>query len=195
MKLSNLADAPLNPEESIALRRRSFDSLASENDDRDDFSDVSEEFGQSNAMVDGGKEAWKTLFAAWLIDFMTSGRQIPHPVYSRISLTSFSRLSIYWSLPSFLPYQPFLQRLPQRPRPSRYNSEWYCMACYSTHQCPRTSLPLAPERDTNLWMVAVSVSTCCSLVRNTSLAFTAVSGLLLWSCLGHILESLAGHGE
>lgn len=74
MKLSTLAESTLDPDESIALRRRSTDRLRSR-DDEQSLSDVSDlpGFGPDDAIVDGGREAWKTLFAAWIIDFMTSG--------------------------------------------------------------------------------------------------------------------------
>lgn len=77
-KLSTLGEASLDPEESIALRRRSTESLSDLGDDGDNLLDVSnlQGLGQSDMMVDGGREAWKTLFAAWLIDFMTSGKRL-----------------------------------------------------------------------------------------------------------------------
>lgn len=75
MKLSGFGEAAVHPEESISLRRRSIDSFGDSSDDGDNLSDVSDiaGLGQPDAMVDGGREAWKILFAAWLIDFMTSG--------------------------------------------------------------------------------------------------------------------------
>lgn len=78
MKLSTFGEATLEPDESIALRRRSTDSFSDLGNDGDSFSDASnlQRLGQSDTMVDGGREAWKTLFAAWLVDFMTSGERI-----------------------------------------------------------------------------------------------------------------------
>lgn len=77
MKSSNFAAshvAVVHSEESIALRRRSSDSQGGDGDNLFDLSDILE-FEQRENTVDGGREAWKTLFAAWLIDFMTSGEQ------------------------------------------------------------------------------------------------------------------------
>lgn len=81
VKLSTLGEAILDPEESIALRRRSTDSFSHLSDDGDNSFHVSDlpGSGQSDTMVDGGREAWKTLFAAWLIDFMTSGMHFRKP--------------------------------------------------------------------------------------------------------------------
>jgi hypothetical protein len=71
-------EAALHPEESIALRRRSSGSNSFD-DEGDNFSELSDilEFGQPDAAFDGGREAWKALFAAWLVDFMTSGKRNP----------------------------------------------------------------------------------------------------------------------
>lgn len=77
IKFSGIREVALHPEESIALRRRSTDSFGNRGDDEDTFSDGFDCQGlQSNAMVDRGMGAWKTLFAAWLIDFMTSGKHV-----------------------------------------------------------------------------------------------------------------------
>ncbi|KAE9966637.1 hypothetical protein BLS_006885 [Venturia inaequalis] len=88
VKLSTLGEATLDPEESIALRRRSTDSLSDVGDDGDSALSALSALGQSDTMVDGGREAWRALFAAWLIDFMTSGAWVTFGLFQVHYLTN-----------------------------------------------------------------------------------------------------------
>jgi hypothetical protein len=65
------------PEAVVALRRLSQtrdDGIASMSDfsDSDDYDEYAGE-NYDGPAIDGGREAWKVLLAAWVIDFMTAG--------------------------------------------------------------------------------------------------------------------------
>jgi hypothetical protein len=71
-------EIPVRPEESVALRR-----LSQSSDEQDDLSSFANDDDYLHgdiggdiyaADIDGGREAWKMLLGAWLVDFMTSGK-------------------------------------------------------------------------------------------------------------------------